>query len=502
MRTRPLLARLILAALLAACCDTRPDREGANNVLDPDNPSTLGNPYGLEVEYKNETVVLKWDSVRLPGLQGYTILRGTGPDSAFARVDTAAATETRWTDPSPIRFSTSIYRIVAIGGDGSEADTTGRPPVAIDVPPAVRIAGGATSTASRTVRLSIDAGTADRMILSEDTLFAGAEWETYDTSRTWTLSEGKGTKWIHLRATRGETDTSVVASDSIVTASARGSLVLAGGDTATARVRVGVAVLADTVVQIILSPDTLFGDAGDSTYAIDGPVRPDTLRTTWTFGADLSMKRLYARFWNEFGTDTTIADSVRPDDLSNVSVLLAGGDTAASVCAVSLRVAARATVMNVSSSLDFPGENWEPFRAETTFEIGDTAGTYFVWVQLANDFVPLMESAASDHIRFVPIPLALVIQEPADSAAVAEGDTVDIVGNVVAASCREAPDSVEVRIGETVRRTANTGAGWALSWVVDENQADTVEVRITASATDQADSTASDTVRVFVAPSE
>jgi hypothetical protein len=144
MRTRPVVARLLpatlLAGLLAACCDTRPDREGANNVLDPNNPSTRGNPYGLEAEYQSQNVVLKWDAVDLPGLQGYAIFRSAGPDSAFARIDTAAAAETRWTDPSPRRFSTSLYRIAAIGGDGSEADTTGRPPVSIDVPPAVRIA--------------------------------------------------------------------------------------------------------------------------------------------------------------------------------------------------------------------------------------------------------------------------------------------------------------------------------------------------------------------------
>jgi hypothetical protein len=158
--------------------------------------------------------------------------------------------------------------------------------------------------------------------------------------------------------------------------------------------------------------------------------------------------------------------------------------------------------MILSPDSSFQEETWEPFRPETTFEIGDTAGAYSVWVQLANDFVPLMESAASDQIRFEPTPLGVVIREPADTAAVVEGDTVDVSGNVVAASCREAPDSVEVRIGEAVFTVANGDTGWALSWIVDENPVDTVEVRITASATDEADSTDSDTIRVFVAPSE
>jgi hypothetical protein len=422
-------------------------------------------------------------------------------DGEFARVDTAGADAASWTDPAPPYFTTSRYRIAAIGFDGSEADTTGRPPVEVVVPPLLRLAGGAATTAARTVSASIRAEEADRMTLSEDSLFTGAEWESFDTSKTWTLTEGKGTKTLYLRAARGDSTSDTVA-DTIRTAPTGGTLVLAGGDLTTARARIPVALSGTLLSKVVLSADTLFGDAADTTLLFDSLATIDSLGMEWAFGTDLSAKRLYAEFWNEFGPDTIATDSVLPDPLTNVSVILAGGDSIASVCEVSLSINAKATLMNLSSVLDFPPENWTVFKPNATWTIGDTAGTYTVWVQLSNDFTNLMESPVSDAIRFVPIRLAISITAPAESSFVVEGSTVAITGNVVAASCRAAPDSVDVEIGASLFTVENGTTGWTASWIVDEEPADTTALRIIARTRDEADSTASDTVLVFVVPSK
>jgi len=493
---------LLAGVLLLASCDSKPSREGTTNPLDLGNSSTNGNPYGLQGSYADGSVTLRWNRLSIDGLQGYAIFRASRLESEFARVDTAGADATSWTDPAPQYFTTSHYRIAAIGFDGSEADTTGRPPVEVAVPPLLRLAGGAATTAAREIAISIRAEAADRMILSEDSLFLGAEWESFDTSKTWILTEGKGTKTLYLRAARGETDTSSVIADMIRTASTGGILVLAGGESTVARARVPVELSGTLIDKIVLSPDTLFGDAADTTLLFDSLATLDSLGIEWVFGTDLSTKTLYAEFWNEFGPDTVAADSVLPDPLTNVSVVLAGGDSIASVCEVSLSIDAKATLMNLSSINEHPPENWVSFRPNTTWTIGDTAGTYEVWVQLSNDFTNLMTSPASDAIRFVPVRLAIAITAPAESSFVAEGSTVAITGNVVAASCRAAPDSVDVEIGASLFTVENGQAGWTASWTVDEEPADTTALRIIARTRDEADSTASDTVLVFVVPSK
>jgi hypothetical protein len=490
------------AALLLASCDSRPAREGAVNPLDPENASTEGDPYGLAASYAGGSVSLQWVRVAVPDLAGFTVFRKSDSDEGFVRVDTAGAAETRWTDPSPVRFATSLYRIAAIAVDGSEADTTGRGTVTVDVPPLFRIAGGAATTAARGVNLSIHAAGADRMILSEDSLFAGAAWEPFDTSKAWTLPEGKGRKILYLRVARDEADTSDVLADSISTAPTDGRLVLARGDSVTARARVGVRLSGRLLSSVIVGTDALFGDEADTTIAFDSLSNADSLDFDWIFDTGPLEKKLYARFSNEFGPDTIAVDSIRPDLLTDVSVRLAAGADVASVCEVSLVVDANATLMNLSSTLEFPPESWVSYDRETTWAIGDTAGVYRVWVQLSNDFVNLMESPASDTVRFLPIPLALVIESPADSSYAEEGDTVAIAGGVVAASCREAPDSVEVRIGDSLFVATAGDTSWSLDWVVDENPADTVEVRVIATVSDETDSTASDTIRVFVVPAE
>ncbi|MFH1679414.1 MAG: Ig-like domain-containing protein, partial [Candidatus Eisenbacteria bacterium] len=443
-----------------------------------------------------------WNRLNLPGLQGFTIFRMSNLDSAFARVDTAESDATLWIDPAPRHFTTSLYRIAAVGAGGSEADTTGRAAVSVVVPPLVRLAGGAASTAVRNVAVSIRAEEAGSMILAEDSLLSGAAWEPFDTSMTWTFGEGKGTKSLYLRVQRGAADTSDVVGDAIETAATNGALLLAGGDSTTARARVPFALSGELLTKVVLSPDALFGDAGDTSLVFDSLTTLDSLGMEWMFGTDLGTKILRAQFWNEFGPDTVSADSVRPDPLANVSVLLAGGDSVANVCEVSLSIDAKATLMNLSPVPDFPPENWIPFRRETTWTIGDTAGTYTVWVQLSNDFVNLMESPTGDALLFVPVRLAIAITAPADSSVVVEGNTVSIEGSVVGASCRAAPDSVEVEIGDSLFTAGIEAAAWTVSWTVDEDPSDTTALSIVARTTDQADSTASDTVLVFVAPSK
>lgn len=495
-----LLAGLLVFAAITGC-DSKPDRQGPTNPLDPENPLTGGNPYALTAKYESGSVKLAWTLVGVPDLQGYTIFRRSPFDAAFARVDTAAATEKSWTDPATVYFATTTYKIAALGADGVEADTTGRGAVTITVPPRLRIDGGATTTAVREVTLAVGAAFVDEMILAEDTLFAGASWQPFDAAPVWTLSNGKGVKTLYLKVRRDGEEPSDSVFASIGTARTNGAIVLAGGAPTTPRATVTAAVSGDQITRLAFSTDSVFTDFDDSVILFDSVTTLSGAEYAWAFDTDLTMKRLWVEFENGFGRDTIAVDSVAPDDLSGATLTLAAGAETASVCTVSLDVLAGAVLMNLSATPDFAPQGWAPYDSSVTWTVGDTAGVYHVYAQFSNDFVNLRESPAVDSVFFDPVPLAVVIGSPADNTYFAEGDSISLSGSVVAASCHEAPDSVFVTVGDsTVSAAIGDPANWSFPWRFTADIAETTAVVVISSVTDNVPSTAADTVTLFLVP--
>jgi len=84
----------------------------------------------------------------------------------------------------------------------------------------ISINAGATNTSSRTVTLTISATDSDsginQMIISEDSSFSGASWETYATTKSFSLSSGDGTKTVYIKFTDNNGNESASTSDSIV----------------------------------------------------------------------------------------------------------------------------------------------------------------------------------------------------------------------------------------------------------------------------------------------
>ncbi|MFH1279738.1 MAG: hypothetical protein ABIK65_15330 [Candidatus Eisenbacteria bacterium] len=496
-----LLSILLFLAIAAARCDSKPGREGPVNPFDPDNPNTGGAPhYGLDAVYAEGRVSLKWNAFGVPGLQGITIFRRSQFDSLFARVDTAGGTAKTWVEPHPVYFAKSWYRIAPIGADGSEADTTGRGLDSVSVPPFLEIAGGAGETAVRQVSLFVGAAFADEMLLAEDTLLEGVSWEPFDSARTWTLSEGKGTKRIYMKVRREGGEESPFVSDTIATAATNGTVILAGGASTTARRWVQAEVSGSNLTRLILSADENFGDDGDLIPEIDSTKSVDTL-VSWLLDGTLMKKVLFAEFSTEFGVDTVVADSIWPADLSFASLVLDGGNEIAYDCEVTLTITADAIYMKLSPDTSFADEEWVPYKSIESWEIGDTSGTYFVHAQFKNDFYV---RGAADSIEFKSIPLEVLIDSPAEGSYFVTGDSVSIRGGTVAASCRAAPDSVFVTVGNSLFAVAlDDSTAWASPYYTfAESPSGTLAVHIVAAVTDDTHSTAADTVVVFLVPAE
>ncbi|TAN32622.1 hypothetical protein EPN28_03815 [Patescibacteria group bacterium] len=96
--------------------------------------------------------------------------------------------------------------------------TTGSAPTSDTTPPtntSVVIAGGATTTASASVTLTLAATGASHMMVSNVAAFTGAAWETYATSKSWTLASGAGVKTVYARFKDSSGNISTAVSDTI-----------------------------------------------------------------------------------------------------------------------------------------------------------------------------------------------------------------------------------------------------------------------------------------------
>ena len=102
------------------------------------------------------------------------------------------------------------------GGGGGSSDTT--PPTSTTI----SIAAGASSTASLGVTLTLSAVDASTMQLSNLSNFSDAIWETYATTKSWTLTSGEGTKTVYARYRDSALNVSTAVSDTI-TLSASGT---------------------------------------------------------------------------------------------------------------------------------------------------------------------------------------------------------------------------------------------------------------------------------------
>lgn len=99
------------------------------------------------------------------------------------------------------------------GGGGSYTPPTDTTP---PTNTSVSINVGATSTSSLSATLTLAATDATQMLVSNDAGFAGATWETYATSKLWTLTSGDGVKTVYAKFRDAALNMSASTSDSII----------------------------------------------------------------------------------------------------------------------------------------------------------------------------------------------------------------------------------------------------------------------------------------------
>jgi len=196
-------------------CDKNPAKPVRDNPLDARNPQTSGDPFHLQVTIANGGAYLRWNKVELSSLAGYSIYRNESANNNFSKIKSTGGEQTDYTDTSIQNGHIYWYKVVAYNKNRKESSRSNVAAVRINTDPLIVINGGAQYTATRQVNLTILAATAVQIWVSNNAQFSEGDWESYKTSKSWTLPEGEGAKTVFLKAKYSDGTISNVSSDQI-----------------------------------------------------------------------------------------------------------------------------------------------------------------------------------------------------------------------------------------------------------------------------------------------
>jgi len=180
-------------------------------------PST---PTGLSATAASASQIdLSW--TQTSGATSYDIYRSPTSGGTFARLGSeptiASGSTTTYSNTGLSASAAYYYKISALNGSGESAASSavtattsavsgsssgggGYIPIATAVTGAsISIAGGAASATATTVILTLAATNAAQMAIANTVDFAGASWETYAVSKSWTLTAGDGIKTVYAK---------------------------------------------------------------------------------------------------------------------------------------------------------------------------------------------------------------------------------------------------------------------------------------------------------------
>ncbi|MFA6096167.1 MAG: Ig-like domain-containing protein [Candidatus Paceibacterota bacterium] len=196
-------------------------------------PST---PSGLSATAASSSSInLSWTVTS--GATSYDIYRSASSGGTFARIGSeptvSSGSTTSYTDTGLSASTPYYYKITALNSSGeslpsSEVTATtsaaaapaggggvSAPAITAVTGASISVAGGAASTAGAAVTLTLTATNATHMAISNTSNFDGVSWETFATSKGWTLTSGNGTKTVYAKFKDSAGVQSSVISDSI-----------------------------------------------------------------------------------------------------------------------------------------------------------------------------------------------------------------------------------------------------------------------------------------------
>ena len=322
------------------------------------------------------------------------------------------------------------------------------------------INGGALFVTSASVTLTIGAidltTSVSQMMISENSLFTGASWESYATSKAFTLSAGEGVKTVYIKFRDAASNASLPTFGTITvdTTNPNGSVAINGGDGYTQNLAAVLTLAASdnlgAVSQMRASEDPAF--AGVSWV-------PFATSLDFMLSAGDGTKVVYVEFQDEAGnTSSAVNDAITYDATAPAvnTVVINADDATTATPTVSLALSSSddtsGTVdMEISEDITFSDTTWELYDTAKSFTLtaGDGAKTVYARFK---DSAGNISGAVSDTIT-------LDTTVPSGSVSINSGDANTAVRNV---TLTLAATDTTTSVAEMQIATASdfTGAVW------------------------------------------
>jgi hypothetical protein len=244
---------------------------------------------------------------------------------------------------------------------------------------------GDATTASRDVTLSLAASDTTsgitEMMISESPTFAGASWEPYTTTKSYTLSASDGLKIVYVKFNDEAGNVSEVVNDAITqdtTAPTVTSYKINNGasyaKSKTVSIKFSVADATSTVASMEISTDNTFADTTWVPYTTD---------STYIFTGFDGAKVLYARFKDNMGNispnvhDTIFVDTTMPSG----SISINAGAATTSTVNVTLALAASDAGSGIATMQISTNATLDGASARETFTVDVVAAPAFIEIE-------------------------------------------------------------------------------------------------------------------------
>ena len=310
----------VLLIFLSAC-NKKPTAPKADNSFDPANVQTGGDSFKLTAKIANGGVLLTWNKPPLNNLKSFNIYRSENEGNGYSELGTVNASTTKFTDKDIANGHSYWYVVTAVNSKGEESSRTNLEPMNIKTQPVLVINGGDQYTPTRIVNLTILANTAKQMMLSNTADFTGAQWKSYATSKSWTLTEGEGEKTVYLKVKYENGQESQPVSANIKPQPMNPSIVVIADTVEYTPTRNVTLKLSATGVNLKmkLSEDSTFSGVNWQDYSSE----PSFILSTGD-----GVKKVYAKFKNDFEIESsTLKDDIIMDTTPPTLVLTVTPDS-------------------------------------------------------------------------------------------------------------------------------------------------------------------------------
>lgn len=255
------------------------------------------------------------------------------------------------------------------------------------VPPvncSVAINNFAVATNSTTVTLSLTAQDAvtqvAEMMISNDPDMAGATWEAYQTSRSWTIPSGDGTKavYVKFRDIVGNATTSAVSASIVLDTQRPTAPSVSFQEGAYARSRqVTLNLAVSGATSMMISEDSGFSGASYASFAAT---------TSWALSNGDGQKTIYVKFRDDAGNEpTSVASaSIVLDTVLPTTPVITEGNQPTSQLTFTVHLSTPSTDANFKTCQVFGGQylNWTDTTDTSSFSFNLTQeGPNILWVR-------------------------------------------------------------------------------------------------------------------------